>query len=680
MGRFRCNDSWASRYAVMMKVILTLACGLALAGGTAGFTTNLISNGSFESGTNAWMLPGPARYSITNWAHAGASALFVTNRANFTNAPRQDVTIALAAAAGCTNWTTRFAVSVAAPTTVRAWLVVSADNGSGLQIHRYLLAERVVRETNQWTRIAGTKTVEWPGALSNAVFHAEAGMRQEPMAGGLAYPNCLLDDFNVKPDTDADGLWDEEETSVVAGGTGTDPLLHDTDGDGLPDGWEVAQGLDATSAGGVAGRNGDGDNDGFTNWEEFRGDTQPTNAFSFPGQPCHANVTESARAVLTWLARLPSQDTNRVIAGQHLTEIEKEWTNHIINLHAATGQWPGLVSFAAEVGANAALQMNVVVPRALEVWTNGGLPLIKWQMPNPWRGGGLPPTGGENIAELLNPAPSLATNQAARSNYLAWREAAADHLSTLREAGIVVLFRPFSEMNGAWFWHGNKPRNQWIALWRDLHSHYTATRGLTNLLWVFEPDSSVHLAAGATTSGTPIDYYYPGDDVVDVVGHNFYDNDWVLPFDSDAVWRGRGKVFAVPQAGSDDIRDGSWDNLNYLTGATSSIPRLAFFCAWNSFVTAGGVVTNVNAITDNPHPAELMTHPLVVTRDEVNWQYELPMALSLQPLGGMWRINWQGGVLQSSTNLTEWNDLPGASRPLQHDAGVAPLGFWRVRK
>ncbi len=660
-----------------MKANLICAVGLALAASANANTTNLITNGSFESGTNGWILSGGAsKYSLTNVAFAGTTALTVTNRANFTNAPRQDVTAALDAAAGCSNWTTRFAVSVSAPTTVRAWLLVNGDNGSG----RYLLAERLLRVTNQWIQVAGTKTVKWPGTLSNATFYTEIGMRQEPTAGGLAYPNCVVDDFSVKPDADADGLWDEEEVAVGLGGTGTNPLLADTDGDGLPDGWETTQGLDANTTNGVAGRSGDADNDGFTNWEEFYGDTQPTNSVSFPGKPCHGNLTESARAVLMYLARLPSRATNRVIAGQHLTDIAPEWTNHIVGLHAQTGYWPGLVSFAAEFGPNAVLQMDVVEPRALEVWTNGGIPLIKWQMANPWRGSGTPPTGGEDIPEMLNPATALVTNQIARSNYLVWRVVLADSLAVLRDAGVVVLFRPFSEMNGAWFWHGNKPRSHYLALWRDLHDYCTATRGLTNLLWVFEPDASVHLASGVTTSGTPIDYYYPGDDVVDVVGHNFYDNDWMLPFNSDAVWRGHGKIFAVPQAGSDDVRDGSWDNLTYLTGVTNSIPRLAFFCAWNSFVTSGGAVTNVNAISDNLHPTELMTHSLVVTRNEVNWQYELPIALSVQPLGGMLQVNWQGGVLQTSDDLAVWNDMTGASRPLIHDPTGDPNQFWRLRK
>jgi hypothetical protein len=223
---------------------------------------------------------------------------------------------------------------------------------------------------------------------------------------------------------------------------------------------------------------------------------------------------------------------------------------------------------------------------------------------------------GVNIPELLNPATPLATNQIARSNYLAWRTTMADALTTLRAAGAVVLFRPCSEVNGAWFWWGNRPRDQYLALWRDLHDHFTFTRGLTNLLWVYEPDQTVHLVPGATTSGTPIDYYYPGDDVTDVVGHNCYDDDWALPYDSDAVWRNYEKPFAVPQAGPSAQRDGTFDNFTYLNGVTNTLPRLSFFCVWNSFTTGGGAVTNNIAITDNLNASNFLAHPLLVTRSK----------------------------------------------------------------
>jgi mannan endo-1,4-beta-mannosidase len=303
-------------------------------------------------------------------------------------------------------------------------------------------------------------------------------------------------------------------------------------------------------------------------------------------------------------------------------------------------------------------------------------------MSSPWTALGANSTNGVDIPELLNPSPTLLTNQTARSNYLAWRDNMASNLTILRDAGVVVMFRPCSEMNGTWFWWGNKPRAQYLALWRDLHDYLTITRSLTNLLWVYESASQVHLVGGSTSaSGIPNDYYYPGDEYVDVVGHNFYDDDWTLTYDSDTVMRRYEKVFAVPQAGPGPTRDGSFDNFIYLNGASNTIPRTSFFCVWNSYTNFSGALTTHIGIVDNLNASNLMAHPLVVTRDEVNWQYELPQrAAVVRTNGNLLRVDWQGGVLQESTNLGSWSDVIAAPRPHHHDTAADPARFWRVRK
>lgn len=58
-----------------------------------------------------------------------------------------------------------------------------------------------------------------------------------------------------------------------------DPDL-DADGDGIPNGWEQASGLDPLSTNGVNGANGDPDGDGLTNLQEFLAGTDPTNSAS----------------------------------------------------------------------------------------------------------------------------------------------------------------------------------------------------------------------------------------------------------------------------------------------------------------------------------------------------------------------------------------------------------------
>lgn len=76
-------------------------------------------------------------------------------------------------------------------------------------------------------------------------------------------------------DPDGDGLLTAEES-----GLGTDPDNPDSDGDGLPDGWEVRHHLNPLSGDGPDGARGDPDADGFPNAAEWVAGTAPDDAQS----------------------------------------------------------------------------------------------------------------------------------------------------------------------------------------------------------------------------------------------------------------------------------------------------------------------------------------------------------------------------------------------------------------
>ncbi|MBN2703823.1 MAG: hypothetical protein JXR23_06390 [Pontiellaceae bacterium] len=80
----------------------------------------------------------------------------------------------------------------------------------------------------------------------------------------------ILNDPSI--DTDFDGISDGREIYVLL----TDPVLSDTSGDGLLDGWLVLYGLDPLSFNALD----DSDNDGFSNLEEQEKGTDPTQADS----------------------------------------------------------------------------------------------------------------------------------------------------------------------------------------------------------------------------------------------------------------------------------------------------------------------------------------------------------------------------------------------------------------
>lgn len=91
----------------------------------------------------------------------------------------------------------------------------------------------------------------------------------------------------------------------------------------------------------------------------------------------------------------------------------------------------------------------------------------------------------------------------------------AAELKKLQNAHVPVLWRPLHEAEGGWFWWGAKGPDAFKSLWRLMYNRFTRYHGLHNLIWVY-------------TSGGKKDWY-PGDNVVDVVGVDAYPSDVADP-------------------------------------------------------------------------------------------------------------------------------------------------------
>ncbi len=98
------------------------------------------------------------------------------------------------------------------------------------------------------------------------------------------------------------------------------------------------------------------------------------------------------------------------------------------------------------------------------------------------------------------------------NNMIANWDKAANALAELRDAGVPVLWRPFHEFDGQWFWWGKGGSENFIKLWRMMYDRYTNKFGLTNLIWVLG------------YSGEVKDGWYVGDEYCDIIGSDTYDN------------------------------------------------------------------------------------------------------------------------------------------------------------
>ena len=168
---------------------------------------------------------------------------------------------------------------------------------------------------------------------------------------------------------------------------------------------------------------------------------------------------------------------------------------------------------------------------------------------------------------------------------------AAAYLKLLRDADIPVLWRPFHEAAGGWFWWGKDAasfKSLWIAMF-----NYFKTEGLDNLIWVW------------TTEGNDADWY-PGDQYVDIVGRDVYNNetaDCVSEYTSIAENYGN-KIVSLSECGTVGLISEQW----------ASGARWSWFMPWYDGTNEDGSPV-VHA--DEAWWKDAMSQEFVVSREEL---------------------------------------------------------------
>ncbi|MDB5006324.1 MAG: mannan endo,4-beta-mannosidase [Mucilaginibacter sp.] len=143
--------------------------------------------------------------------------------------------------------------------------------------------------------------------------------------------------------------------------------------------------------------------------------------------------------------------------------------------------------------------------------------------------------------ELVTPGTAL------NKRWLAQIDVIAGYLKQLKTAGVTVLWRPYHEMNGVWFWWGNRKGENGIAkLWKMMYDRYTNYHHLNNLVWVWGANGLRDIPFDEA-----YDYkdYYPGAAYVDVLGADVYHFDYEQD-DYEALLKlANGKPIALTETG-----------------------------------------------------------------------------------------------------------------------------------
>jgi len=311
-------------------------------------------------------------------------------------------------------------------------------------------------------------------------------------------------------------------------------------------------------------------------------------------EPANPNTNAKARAILNYLENLPGRSEKRVISGQFTNYGQGANLGQLNEVFDKTGHWPGMVGADYADFRTGGLHCKTVNQVAIEYWSKGGLVTLSTHMYNPARpGGGGLRDKGVDLNLLLTPGDD------AHTRWMEELDTLAAGLKELKDAGVVVMWRPFHEMNGGWFWWGGKDPAAFVKVWRHMFDYFTKTKGLDNLLWVYGPNHGANAAA-----------YYPGDSYADVVGLDAYtdyiDKEHIKGYD-DVVKL--GKPFGFTEFGPHGSSNppGDYDYRRFIEGIVKEFPRTTFFLSWQ-----GGW-----SLARNRNVKEMLEHPWMANREDI---------------------------------------------------------------
>jgi mannan endo-1,4-beta-mannosidase len=256
------------------------------------------------------------------------------------------------------------------------------------------------------------------------------------------------------------------------------------------------------------------------NQKKKEADIQP--ADSIPAvipveRPVDSMLTKETRAL--WINLKKLQGKGILFGQQDATTSGVDWKNPVSlsDVRDVTGTLPALYGWEISGIGNEnnidSIPFAVLKKRITEAFDRGGVNTITWHMGNPVTGG----TAWDTYVAVKNILPD-----SSRSDfYKGQLKLVASFFKQLKnEKGIYIpiIFRPFHENNGNWFWwgKGHCTQEEYTRLWQFTVSYLRDSLQVHNLLYAYSTDMF-----------ESTDQYlerYPGDEWVDILGcENYWD-------------------------------------------------------------------------------------------------------------------------------------------------------------
>ena len=226
---------------------------------------------------------------------------------------------------------------------------------------------------------------------------------------------------------------------------------------------------------------------------------------------CNPHALPCVHRLLEYLASIEGK---AILTGQHTQTMAQEEL-HVIK--QVTGQEPALLGFelmsyspninlegATEACITEVEENRGTLQRAWEWARMGGIITFTWH----W----FSPLGGSDKAFFtvntdFDARKALMPGTPEHEAFLHDLDAMCALLMPFCEANIPILWRPFHESEGKWFWWGAQGMDTARELYRFMFKYYTEHHHLDNLIWVWN---------------NPMPAGYVGDAYCDIISRDMY--------------------------------------------------------------------------------------------------------------------------------------------------------------
>jgi hypothetical protein len=200
----------------------------------------------------------------------------------------------------------------------------------------------------------------------------------------------------------------------------------------------------------------------------------------------------------------------------------------------------------------------------------------------------------------------------------------ASFLKQLQDAKVPVLWRPYHEMNGDWFWWGGRYEGKYTtaALYRQIFDRMVKYHKLNNLIWIWSVDRP-------SRPDREFVKYYPGTKYLDILAIDIYGNDFNQTYYKGLMALSEGKPVTLGEVGNPP-------SIEVLTQQ----PNWVYWVVWAGMVRG----------TSQASYEKLISYPRVVFMEDpsyINGIKEFRLACGFEPLKlnpesdftGEWKLN-----------------------------------------